>query len=111
MRTAWYPEGIKSLPPTIYRNTTGISLAFWIMGDGYWSNNQGTVTLCTENFKLEEIHQLLYILRNKFKFVVSTHVRGQGFRIRFSSRGLNINMLRNLVTSHMHPSMMYKLGI
>jgi hypothetical protein len=111
MRTAWYPEGKKTLPPTIYKDTTGISLAFWIMGDGYWDNTENTIFLCTENFTLEDIQTLLNILRIKFQLVVGTTKRGKGFRLRFSKRELNIRKLRALVQPHMHPSMMYKLGI
>ena len=88
-----------------------MSLAFCLMGDGYWDNDSNTIYICTECFKLEEIHILLNILRNKFGLIASLKKRNNGFRIRFSSRGNNIKHLRSLVQSHFHSSMLYKLGL
>jgi len=73
------------------------------MGDGYWLNAEGTLFLCSENFTLEDIQTLLHILRIKFQLVVTTKKRGQGFRLRFSSRELNLRKLRALVQPHVHP--------
>jgi len=109
LRLKWYiPK--KTIPNDLYKYFTEVSLAFMIMGDGYWDNSSKTVVICTECFTLSEIHILLYILRTKFGLVVTTIKRDSGFRLRFSSRGLNLKLLRSLVSSHFHPSMLYKLG-
>ena len=109
LRLKWYiPK--KTIPNDLYKYFTEVSLAFMIMEDGYWDNTNNTVIICTECFTLEEIHILLYILRTKFKLVVTTTKRNKGFRLRFSSKNLNLKLLRSLVIPHFHPSMLYKLG-
>lgn len=109
LRNQWYKNKIKILPNHLEKDFTEVSLAFLLMGDGYWSEN--TVFISTENFTLTEVHYLMKILRNKYGLVLSTKKRGKGFRIRFSSRGNNLRLLRSLVTPHFHPIMMYKLGL
>lgn len=108
LRLKWYTPK-KSIPSDLYNYFTSVSLAFMIMGDGYWSQN--TIYICTESFTLKDIHILLYILRHKLGLVVSTTKRGNGYRLRFSSREKNIKLLRSLVINHFHPTMLYKLGI
>ena len=117
LRIKWYPIldalliPIKTIPNDLYKYFTEISLAFMIMGDGYWENSSKTIIICTECFSLQDIHILLYILRVKFGLVVSTKKRGNGYRLRFSSKEKNIRLLRSLIVSHFHPSMHYKLGL
>lgn len=112
LRGEWYDGNRKILPPHLYRKLTPVALAFWIMGDGYWDKNARTVYLCTENFSLQEIHLLERILRQKFGLVVSHVKRGdRGFRLRFSSRALNIRLLQSLVKDHLHPLMLYKVNL
>lgn len=114
LRLKWYPLAVepkKSIPSNLYKDFTSVSLAFMIMGDGYWYNSNKTIIICTEYFTLKDIHILLYILRHKFGLVVSTIKRGNGYRLRFSSREKNIRLLRSLIINHFHPIMHYKLGI
>ncbi len=108
LRLKWYTPK-KSIPLDLYKDFTAVSLAFMIMGNGYWYNN--TIYICTESFTLKDIHILLYVLRNKLGLIVSTSKRRNGYRIRFSSREKNIRLLRSLVIDHFHPIMHYKLGI
>lgn len=100
----------KIIPEDLYSEFTEVTLAFMIMGDGYQDNDARTVFICTESFRLEDVNRLLYILRIKFNLVVTTKKRKNGFRIRFSSREKNLRLLRSLVYSHFHSSMLYKLG-
>ena len=115
LRLKWYIESykgyIKIIPFDLYKYFTAVSLAFLIMGDGYWCNNSKTIYICTESFTLKEIHILLFILRYKFKLVASITKKNNRFRIRFSSRYNNLKLLRSLVINHFHPIMKYKLGI
>jgi hypothetical protein len=51
----WYivdPQGrrINIMPSNEFLYFTGVALAFLIMSDGYWDNDQKTVLICTENF-------------------------------------------------------------
>jgi hypothetical protein len=110
LRLKWYTPK-KSIPLDLYNDFTEVSLAFMLMGDGYWDNGNKTVYICTECFTLDEINLLLYILRNKFGLIVTIRKRNDGFRIRFSSKEPNLKLLRSLVISHFHPIMIYKLGL
>jgi hypothetical protein len=68
--------------------------------------------ICTECFTLLEIELLINILKDKYNLIATINKRSnKGFRIRFSSKKSNIELLRSLVSSHFHPSMLYKLGI
>jgi len=109
LREKWYVQKQKILPKNF--QLTAISLAFMIMGDGYWENDSSTVFICTENFTLEEVNRLIFSLRHDLKLVVATKKRGKGFRLRFSSKGNNLALLRELVIPYMHANMIYKLGL
>lgn len=105
----WYNMGRKVLPKDI--KITPVTLAFLIMGDGYWENDSKTIFICSENFTLEEVKHLIDLLRRDLKRMATTKKRGNNYRIRFSSRGKNLVLVRELVAPFMHPDMMYKLGI
>lgn len=101
---------IKCIPYNIKNYFTAISLAYWIMDDGYYQNFDNTIYLCTESFtkaeciKLQELLLGMGIssglkLRNKIN---------NTYRIRISSKSLPT--LRDLVKPYIHPIFMYKLG-
>lgn len=90
---------------------TDISLAFFIMGDGYWDNDSKTILICTESFTLDEVQFIIEILRKNFNLIATLKKRGVNYRLRFSSKENNLNLLRSLVLPHMHSQMLYKLGV
>src|SRR5262249_16980786 len=105
---------IKIIPLDIYNIFTSVSLAYLIISDGYWNTKDSTVYLCTDNFTEGEVQILINLLNTKFGLISSKNrrVRPNGkvcWRIRFSSRGNNLVLLRSLVQPHMHTSMHYKL--
>lgn len=125
----WYkPEivGIsprtKVLPPVIHLKQyfTGVTLAFWIMGDGYWHKAGKTVFLCVQSFTEAEVKILASLLETELGLVSAPQVRTwenektkvtkTGYELRFSQTKENLSLLRQLVTPYMHPSMLYKLG-
>lgn len=81
------------------------------MGDGYWENDSQTIFLCTESFTEKEVEFLISILKIRLNLVATKKKRGDNYRIRFSSAGNNLDRLRSLTLKHMHPLMVYKLGI
>lgn len=89
----------------------GRVLAFMLMGDGYWDNREKTVYICTECYSLEDINKLLFVFRHKLNLIVSTRKRKGNLRIRFSSKGNNLKLLRQLTKPHFHLIMLYKLGL
>lgn len=102
---------IKIVPKSIDVLFTEVSLAFFIMGDGYWDKDAKTVILCTESFKELEVELLIKILKNKYGLLATMKKRGLNYRLRFSGTKNNIEHLRNLVIPNMHPQMLYKLNM
>lgn len=102
---------IKVVPEYLKDTLSGVTLAFWIMGDGYWDNDAQTVLLCTESFTEAEVDFLIKLLKERLDLVATKKKRGDNYRIRFSSIKSNLDRLRSLTLEHMHPSMVYKLGI
>ncbi len=91
-----------------------VSLAHCIMGDGYYDNNSKTIIICTECFTYDDVIRLINFLEVKYGLIATAQKRklkeGIGYRIRFSSKGENLDNLRKLIKPHMHPLMLYKLG-
>lgn len=48
----FYVDGVKCINPIIGSYLTNVSLAYWIMCDGYF--HCGGVMICTESFSLED---------------------------------------------------------
>ena len=117
LHTQWYQivnnKVLKNLPNAEYfdKYFTEVSLAHSIMGDGYWDNTEGTVYICTENYKYEEVKFLINFFEKKFGLKAGLKKRNNGYRIRFSSKPENISKLIKLVKTHMHPLMLYKLDL
>lgn len=91
------------------------ALAFWIGDDGQY-NLKGGLTLCTDNFTHEEVLILKLTLETNFKFICTIHnklkkgkVNEYYYRIYISSKSSEV--LFNLVSEYMHPSMLYKINI
>ena len=107
---------VKIVPLNIGDLLTPLGLAHWLMGDGYWNNSAKTVVLCTDNFTLSEVELLITVLKSKFNLTATTQRRMKSnkeicWRIRFSGKYENINLLRTLVQPHFIPLMFYKLNI
>ena len=90
-----------------------LSLAHWIMEDGYFDGYRRTqvTLLCTESFTMEECILLQKVLLNlgiKSTLKVRNKVNNT-YRIRISKHSMTD--LIKLVSPHMHPQMMYKLGL
>lgn len=108
---------LKILPSNILSLFTEVSLAYFIMGDGYWDKDQKTMILCTENFTEVEVQTLIDVIYSKLGLVATKKARRLQpddklcWRIRFSGKSDNIKRLRQLVSPYMHHSMLYKLGV
>jgi hypothetical protein len=111
LHTLWYRwdsdqrKYIKIIPDCIGEMFSVISLAHWIIEDGYFDNHgrTKTVLLCTESFTKEECVYLQEVLSN-YGIKTSLKVRDlqkDTYRIRVSK--LSMPLLRELVVPHMHP--------
>ena len=86
-----------------------MGLAYFICDDGLFDKFNKTVKLCTENFIESDVDLLITVLENKFNLECRKEKRGKGFRIVIKNKSLET--LRELVCSHLHSSMLYKLGL
>lgn len=121
LHNEWYKvnnEGkyIKKLPDNIENLITPVSLAHWVMGDGYFQNN--LIYLCTDNFTKDEVLLLINILFNKFNIKSDIKIRkyynnNNNIVIHYRIKILHdsISDFINLVKPHMIPEMYYKLGL
>ena len=90
-----------------------ISLAYWIMGDGYFYSHSRTKTLllCTESFTKEKciILQLLLVKLNIKSILKVRDKVNNKYRIRIFKTSLDKVIF--LVKPYMHIDFLYKLGI
>lgn len=119
LHTKWYKldpgtnKYLKIVPLDINKHLAPISLAHWIMGDGYWSEN--TLYLCTDSFTYAEILLLVNSLNTVLNLSAAPAKRTKDnkqvcWRIRLSSKKENIFRLRTIVSPFMISSLKYKIG-
>ncbi len=70
--------GKKIINVAIGQYFPAVSLAFWIMDDGYWHAAQSTIFLCTDSFTLEEVQLLCSILDSNLGIVATPNMRTVG---------------------------------
>lgn len=106
---------VKIVPNNIESLLTPVSLAHWLMGDGYRENK--AIILCTESFNSCEIELLISALKDKFGIICSKQKRLTSYpetryriKIKRFATGENANKLKNLVFEYIIPEMVYKLG-
>jgi hypothetical protein len=106
---------VKTISVDILPYITPTTLAYWIMDDGSWAD-YGT-KLHTQGFTHDEVLLLVQMLHHNLGLVCSIQKCSKTNR-KYKDRGYMIliraqstRLLRTLVTPHMHPSMMYKIGI
>ena len=106
-------EGKKIVPYNISELLTPRSLAYWIMDDGQ-QVKRGGVTLCTDNFKHEEILMLQDALKSKFDLKTTIHIKKgilNTYERIYISKNSVFESLKPSIVKHMEDSMKYKLNI
>ena len=103
---------IKIIPLNIFDMFSEISLAYWIMDDGYYDSygRAQTIILCTESFSKEEciiLQSVLEILGKKSSLKIRDKIYNK-YRIRISKTSMERVILAK---PHMHKDFLYKLGI
>ena len=106
LHSIFYLNGIKIIPLNIYELLTPVALAHWIMADGK-ARRHGLI-LCTDSYSVEDVVQLMNVLiiRYRLEGTLQAHRKNQ-YRIYIRQRSMP--RLQNIVRSHMHSSMLYKL--
>ena len=105
----FYPEGKKVIPGNIADLLSPSGLAYWISDDGTFVRGRDIVTICTDSFLESDVDLLLAVLSNKFGLKCRKGKRGNGFRITIVKSSLS--KLRELVQSHLHSTMLHKIGL
>jgi hypothetical protein len=101
---------VKIVPYCIEDLLTPGALAFFLMDDGMYVK-RGGITICTDNFSYDEVLLLKSVLSGKYNLQTTIHNKNPEkgyYRIYIS--GKSLPALRELVSEHMHPSMLYKIG-
>lgn len=98
---------VKRIPDNIYELLTPIALAHLIMGDG--SALSRGLKICTDSYSIKDVVRLMNVLIIKYRLecTLRTHRKNQ---YRIYIRQSSMPLLQNIVRSHMHSSMLYKLG-
>jgi hypothetical protein len=78
---------VKSIKLELYHYFDYLALAHWIMGDGAKKNNG--ITLCTDNFTIQEVVLLINILMLKFNINPTIHKERNKYRIYINNKDLN----------------------
>ncbi len=104
---SFYVNKVKIIPKNIFDLLIPVGLAFWIMDDGSKHNNG--LHLNVYGFSTPDVELLLTILNQKFDLKCSIHMKAHQCRIYIYTESMD--SLKELVLSHMHPSMLYKLGL
>jgi hypothetical protein len=112
----WYKKvgnrNIKIVPINIKELLTPIALTYWIVGDGSYDKNRGSLIICTDSFTIFEVEELRTVLLDKFNIVSTRVLSGSGpnaYRIRISSK--EIHKVQSLVEPHIPDMMKYRIGL
>ena len=102
----FYVNKIKLIPADLLINFDAVAFAFWIMSDG--SYEKGGLILCTDSFSLKDVCLLIGILHYKFSLSCTLR-KTKNNQYRIYIRRSSMDILRNIVMPHMHPSFLYKI--
>lgn len=107
---AWYTQGRKRIPDNIMDVfSSPLSLAVWIMDDGYRRNDCCAMRINCESFSLEEQKILQNCLRSNFGLNSRIHGKGKYWNLYIPSS--EFRKLNKIVAPYFHSSMMYKIRL
>lgn len=105
-------SGKKRIDPSISDHLTERSLAFWLMDDGQ-QVKRGGVTLCTDNYKSEEVGILREVLKSNFNLDTSIHNKKSSLGSYYERIYINkdsLDLIKPNLIPHMHETMLYKIN-
>jgi hypothetical protein len=102
---------VKVLPLNIEELLTPVSLAFFfIMGDGNYHKTKKIIRVCTNSYTKEEVLLISQAIFTKFGIKSRLElVRNAQFIL--IVRSSQVSLLQDLVKSHIHPSLLYRIGL
>jgi LAGLIDADG DNA endonuclease family len=98
----------KQVPKNVSTFLTPQALAYWYMDDGAlkWKGRSNAVRICTDSFSTDEICLLKETLETKFNLQVSLQKKDNIQRLCILEQ--SYEMLKDLVSPYLIPSMYYK---
>ena len=109
----WNPEKgkyIKIVPKNISEFMDPIVLAYLIMSDGNFDKNRNRVRIFTNSFTKEEVQILADAINAKLGIYVGVlHDRKDQWILTIGAKQLDL--LRQTVSQHFDPSMLYRIGL
>jgi len=89
---------------------TPVVLAFLLMSDGNFDKNRNRIRIYTNNFTKSETHLLAKSIEDNLKIVTAVlYDRKDQYIITIGAK--QFVLLRQLVNPHLHPSMLYRIGL
>lgn len=108
----FYVNGVKKIPLNIGDLLTPLALAYSIMDDGSLHKDNG-LYLCTNAFTLEEVELLIKVLKDNFNLNATYHKykAKDCFQYMIYISAKDLSKVQELVSKHIIPSMLYKIGL
>ena len=104
----FYINKVKTIPSNIGDLLTEVGLAFWIMDDG-GSGSNGALNLHTDSYTLSGVNLLIEVLKRNFDINSRAQLKRPGQWIIIIPKK-EVTKVVELTISHMHQSMLYKIG-
>jgi hypothetical protein len=102
-----YRTGKKIIPSSINKWLSPLAFATWIMDDGNYS--QKSLNISTYSFSLEDIKILQHTLRSLYALDTGYYRdRDKGYRMRLNRK--ETEKCIQIISPHIIPSMVYKIG-
>jgi len=101
---------VKKVPKDILEFMDPIVLAYLLMSDGNFDKNRNRVRIYSNSFTKEDVQMLAEAINAKLGIYVGVlHDRKDQWILTIGAKQLDL--LRQTVTSHFDPSMLYRLGL
>jgi len=101
---------VKNVPANILESMDPIVLAYLLMSDGNFDKNRNRVRIYSNSFIKEDVQILAEAINTKLGIYVGVlHDRKDQWILTIGAKQLDL--LRQTVSSHFDPSMLYRLGL
>ena len=99
----------KIIPKNIIDLMDPIVLAYLIQGDGNFDKGRNRVRIYTNSYQKSEVENLAKAINTKLNIYTATLLdRKDQWILTIGAK--NLDLLRNIVVPHFHPSMVYRVG-
>ena len=101
---------VKIVPTNIIDLMDPIVLAFLIQGDGNFDKGRNRVRIYTNSYTKSDVENLALSINTKLNIYTAVLLdRKDQWILTIGQK--NLELLRNIVTPHFHPSMLYRIGL